>query len=40
MLLYLKKKESLDSEQFVSVQLRKGIPEEMQKLKQEIITIT
>jgi hypothetical protein len=32
-------KESLISEQFVSVQLRQGTPEEIQKLKQEIMTI-
>jgi hypothetical protein len=31
---------SLNSEQFVSVTLRQGTPEEIQKLKQEIMTIT
>jgi hypothetical protein len=33
-------KESLNSEQFISVPLRQGTPEEIQKLKQEIIKIT
>ena len=32
-------KDSLNSEQFVSVVLRQGTPEEMQKLKQEILAI-
>ena len=32
-------KESLNSEQFFSVLLRQGTPEEMQKLKQEILAI-
>ena len=33
-------KDSLNSEKFVSVLLRQGTPEEIQKLKQEIMTIT
>ena len=33
------KKESLNSEQFVSIPLRQGTPEDIQKLKQEILTI-
>jgi hypothetical protein len=33
-------KESLNSEQFISVTLRQGTREEIQKLKQEIMTIT
>jgi hypothetical protein len=33
-------KDSLHSEQFVSIVLRQGTPEEIQKLKQEIMTIT
>ncbi len=32
-------KYSLNSEQFLSVPLRQGTPEEMQNLKQEILTI-
>jgi hypothetical protein len=32
-------KESLNSEQFISVSLRQGKPEEIQNLKQEILTI-
>jgi hypothetical protein len=34
------RKDSLNSEQVVSVTLRQGTPEEMQKLKQEIMKIT
>jgi hypothetical protein len=33
-------KDSLNLEQFVSIPLRQGTPEEIQKLKQEIMTIT
>ena len=37
--IVLEQKDSLTSEQFVSVLLRQSTPEELQKLKQEIMAI-